>query len=130
MARHQGPIELATKIDNDKKIIHRSVSGELYTQRSLKLVRELAMAVNIHKDYNVLMDMLETKSKPEMIDLLRIASACTKLGSNFHNKIAFLIPNTEERTRFAELFKTCMEAQGFEFQQFFDYDTAVEWLSR
>ena len=44
-------------------------------------------------------------------------------------KIAFLIPDTIERNRFAMLFRTCMEAQGFAFKQFLDYDTAMAWLS-
>ena len=117
------------KIDNERKIIQRTVTGDLYTERSLKLVREQAFSVSIHKDYNILMDMRETETKPEMLDLIQIASECAKLKSDFNNKIAFLIPNTEERVRFAQLFKSCMEAQGFEFKQFFDYDSAMDWLS-
>jgi len=117
------------KIDIEKKIIHRTVAGDLYTARSLKLVRELGMAVNTYKGYNVLLDMRETATEPEMLDLMQIASACAKLGSDFDNKIAFLIPNTEERIRFAQLFKSCMEAQGFEFRQYFDYEAAMVWLS-
>jgi hypothetical protein len=120
---------LGTRIDKDKKIIERSVAGDLYTERSLKLVRELAVAVNSHKDYNVLMDMRETETKPEMLDLMQIASVCARLRSDFDRKIAFLIPKTEERMRFAQLFKACMEAQGFEFRQFFDRAKAMAWLS-
>lgn len=122
-------MNLNFEINTDKKIIHRTVAGDLYTERSLKLVRELATAVNARKGYNVLMDMRETETKPEMLDLMQIASVCARLGSNFDRKIAFLIPNTEERIRFAQLFKVCMEAQGFKFRQFFDYETAVKWLS-
>ena len=36
---------MGVKIDQGKKIIERTVSGGLYTERSLKLVRELALAV-------------------------------------------------------------------------------------
>ena len=117
------------KIDKDRKIIERSVSGGLYTERSLRLVRELAIAVNTHKGYNVLMDMRETETKPEMLDLMQIASECVKLGSDFDCKTAFLIPNMEERIRFAPLFKACMEAQGFEFRQFFERTAAEKWLT-
>ncbi len=120
---------LDIKIDDDNKIIHRTVVGGLYTERSLKLVRELAWSVSTHKSYNILMDMRETETKPEMLDLMQIASTCATLRSNFDNKIAFLIPNSEERVRFAQLFKSCMEAQGFRFKQFFDYDAAIEWLT-
>lgn len=117
------------KIDHDKKIIGKTVIGDLYTERSLKLVRELAVSANIHKGYNILMDMIETETQPEMLDLMEIASECAKLGFDFNNKIDFLIPNMEERVRFAQLFKSCMETQGFKFMQFFEYDTAMKWLS-
>jgi hypothetical protein len=64
-----------------------------------------------------------------MLDLMKISSACAKLRSDFNAKVAILIPNTEERIRFAQLFKTCMEAQGFRFRQFFDREAALKWLS-
>ena len=117
------------EIDENNKIIQRTVIGELYTERSLSLVRELALSLLTHKGYNVLMDMRETETRPEMLDLMAIASECAKLRSGFNRKIAFLIPDTEERVRFAQLFKACMEAQGFRFRQFFDREAALEWLS-
>jgi hypothetical protein len=117
------------EIDKDRKIIQRTATGDLYTERSLELVRELAMSLNTHRGYNVLMDMRETGTKPEMLDLMGIASACAKLRSDPDTKIAFLIPNTEERVQFAQLFKACMEAQGFRFRQFFDRDAAMKWLT-
>jgi hypothetical protein len=118
------------EIDEDRKIIQRTVTGNLFTERSLKLVRELATILNSHSGYNVLMDMRETKSKPERLDLMQIASACAKLSPGLDIKIAFLIPDTEERVRFAQLFKDCMESQGFQFRQFFERDAALEWLTK
>ncbi len=117
------------KINNDRKIIEKTETGDMFTERSLSWVKELAFAVQLNHGYNVLMDLRETTVKPEMLDLMQIASACTKLRSNFDSKIAFLIPNTEERVRFSQLFKSCMEAQGFRFRQFFDRETALEWLT-
>jgi len=122
-------MKLDIKIDNDNMIIEKTVSGELYTERSLELVRELALGLNTHKGYHVLMDMRDTVTQPEMLDLMSIASTCAKLSPGFNPKIAFLIPDTEERGRFAQLFKACMETQGLEFQQFFDRETAMEWLT-
>jgi hypothetical protein len=116
-------------IDKDKKIIHRTETGEMYTARSLTWVRELALALKFHEGYNILMDLRETETQPEMLDLMAIASECAKLKSDFNNKIAFLIPNTEERVKFATLFKACMETQGFRFKQFFDHATAMAWLT-
>ena len=115
-------------VDDEKKIIRKTVTGELYTERSLRLVREIAIAANTHRDYNILMDMYDTVTRPEMLDLMEIATECAKLRSDFSNRIAFLIPETPERLRFAELFKACMEAQGFKFRQFVDQDAAMAWL--
>jgi len=117
-------------IDDDHKLIQRTVTGDLHTERSLELVRELAMVVNTHRGYHVLLNMRETETKPEMLDLMQIASECAKLRSDFNARIAILIPNAPERVRFAQLFKTCMEAQGFRFRQFFDRKSAVDWLTK
>jgi len=121
---------LEIKIDNDNMIIEKTETGEMFTERSLSWVKELAFAVQLNPGYNVLMDLRETTVKPEMLDLMQIASACRKLRSNFDSKIAFLIPNTEERVRFSQLFKSCMEAQDFRFRHFFDREAALEWLTK
>jgi len=88
------------KIDKDKMIIEKTETGEMFTERSLSWVRKFACAVKLNPGCNVLMVLRETTVKPEMLDLMQIASACTKLRSNFDSKIAFLRPNTEERVRF------------------------------
>ena len=121
---------MATKIeiDNDYKIIRRAVSGVLHTDRAIKLVRELSMAAELQKDYGILMDLRESVTAPEMTDLMAIMSAWSRLADDFDNKIAVILSKDEEHTRFAQLFKTYMEAQGIEFRQLFDYDSAIEWL--
>ena len=116
------------KIDHEGRIIRKTVGGELYTERSLKLVREIALVVNAHRGYNIMIDLRGTVTHPEMIDLMVIAAECTKLRSDFNRRIAFLIPDTEERRRFAHLFRACMEAQGFTFRQFYGEDAALAWL--
>ncbi len=116
------------KIYEDQKVILRTVTGELVTARSLKLVKELAVAIKLNQGYNILIDLRETETRPETLDLMEIATACSRYRHGFKGKIAFLIPDTKERIRVAKLFRTCMEAQGFEFTQFFDFDLAMEWL--
>jgi hypothetical protein len=122
---------MATKINinSDQKIIKRVVSGVLYTDRAIKLVHELSMAAELQKDYGILMDLRESVTAPEMTDLMAIMSMWSHFARDFDNKIAFILSKDEEHTRFAKLLKTCMEAQGFNFRQLFDYDTAIEWLT-
>lgn len=116
-------------IDKDRKIVHRTVTGEIDTAQTLKLVQNVAIAVNHNPGYNILVDIRDTTFYPEMLDLLEIATACSKHLIGFSRKIAFLIPDTEQRRLVAKIFRICMEAEGFEFKQFFDYDAAIEWLS-
>jgi hypothetical protein len=117
------------QIDHSAKIIQQTVSGELHTERSLRLVREVAMTASLNRGYSVLMDLRDTTTGPAMLDLMAIASACAQLSHGFGSKIAFLIPDTPERLRFAQLFKSCMESKGFEFRQFFDHAAAMAWLT-
>ncbi len=116
-------------IDKDKKIVLRTVTGDIDTAQALKLVKDVAIAVNHNPGYNILVDIRDTTFYPEMLDLLDIATECSRQLIGFRRKIAFLIPDTEQRRLVAKIFRTCMEAEGFDFKQFFDYDAAMEWLS-
>ncbi len=116
------------RIHEDKKVIHRIVTGELYTARSIKLVRELAVAVKLNRGYGILMDLHDTVTRPETLDLLEIATECYRNKYDFKGGIAFIIPDTEERHRAAKIFKHLMEAKGFKFRQFSDFDAAMHWL--
>lgn len=117
------------KIDKDNKIIQGTESDLSNTDRCIKLAQELSLAANRHKGFNILMDLRKTVTGPEMHDLMAITSACSRLRNGFDNKIAFLIPNTEERVQYAKLFRSCMKIQGFRLKHFFDRETAMEWFS-
>ncbi|MDJ0666088.1 MAG: hypothetical protein QNJ61_02395 [Desulfobacterales bacterium] len=115
-------------IDIDKKIILRTLTGEIDTGQALKLVQNVAKAVNLHPGYHILVDIRDTTFHPEMIDLLDIAAECSRQLIGFSRKIAFLIPDTEQRKLIAKMFKSFMDTEGFAFKQFIDYDRAAEWL--
>lgn len=121
---------MAKRINNDLKVIKRSVSGVLQTDQAIKMVRELSMAAKLQKGNNFLLDLRGTVIGPEMIDLMAITSAFSKQLSTFDDKIALIVTSAEGSFRFAQLFKACLVAQGFDFKYFYDYNTAVEWLSK
>lgn len=100
------------KIDKDNKIIEKTVTGQLTPERSMMVIYEIATVVNMHKDYGILIDIRDTDPITEMSDMMSLASEISKHGTGFTNKIAFLVPTTEERTRTIELWKTCMQAMG------------------
>ena len=116
-------------IDHDRKVIIRSLSGEIDPKQVLLLINELALSVAQYQSHHILVDIRDTTFEPEMGDLLEIATECSRRLANYNRKIAFLIPDTEQRRKVAKVFKACMETQGFQFNQFFDYEAAIAWLA-
>jgi len=110
-------------------IIRMTESGELDLDRSISIVRELATEANYHKDHNVILDLRETHVNARMGDIIQVSMEFASYHKVFRNKIAVIIPNTEERLQLAKRFKTCMDLQGFQFEQFTDFESAIEWLS-
>lgn len=110
-------------------IIRMTQSGELDLERSLKIVRDLATEANYHKDHNVILDLRETSVNASMADIIEISMEFASYHQVFKNKIAVIIPDNEERLIVAKRFKTCMDMQGFQFEQFTDFEQTIEWLS-
>jgi hypothetical protein len=108
--------------------IQKTETGELDCTRSIDLIHELSVAIKFHKDQHILVDLREANVQTDIEDLMAFAAECAKYKSDFDQKIAILIPNTEERIAAAKRFRSCMDVQGFLLKQFFDYDTAIEWL--
>ena len=110
-------------------IIRMTESGKLDLDRSIGIVRKLATEANFHKDHNIILDLRETSINASMGDLIQISMEFAIYHKVFKNKIAVLIPNTKERLKIARRFKTCMELQGFQFEQFTDFEAAIEWIA-
>jgi len=121
---------MATKIGKDLKIIKRTSSGVLQTDQAVEPVRELSMAAKLQRGNNFLLDLRGTVIGPEMIDSMATTSGFSTRLSISDDKIALIITCAEGSFRFAKRFKACLAAQGFDFNHFYSYDTAVEWLSR
>ncbi len=104
-------------------------SGMLDLDRSISIIRKLATEANYHKDINILIDFRETELHASHRDMIQISLEFARYHKVFQNKIAVLIPNTEDRLQIASLLKTSMDFQGFEFNQFFDFEKAIKWLA-
>lgn len=116
-------------IDRDNKIIQSKLTGEINTDQAINLIHNISIAVKLNQDYDILVDNHKTTFKPGIVDLLEIASECSEKLIGFNRKIVFLIPKTEHRKHVAALFRSCMEIKGFNVNQFFDCDAAMEWLT-
>ena len=121
-----------TKIYKVKDFIRKTETGDIDLERSIKIVRELAAASGLRSNHNILIDLRETTVSPaaSIEDLMKVALEFGSYVSNFKNKIANIIPGDQERMEIASHFKSCMVFQGFEYEIFTDYESAIEWLSQ
>ena len=119
------------KIYKVKDFIRKTETGTIDLERSIKIVRELAMTAGTHTDHNILIDLRETTvSEARIEDIMKIALEFGTYISSFKNKIANIIPDDPKRMIIANRFKACMDIQGFEYEIFTDYESAIEWLSK
>lgn len=119
------------KIYRMKDFIRKNESGLLDRDRSRRLVREVATASSFCEDCHILVDLRKTglRTSSSLADLMELALEFATLLPDFHNKIATLIPDDQERIDTAKRFEACMTVQGFSYEAFTDYEDAIEWLS-
>ena len=113
-----------------KDFIKVTKTGEIDLDRSREMIREIAAAAAHYDDHNILFDLRETVvTTASMGDLLQLAMDMALHKSLFQKKIANVIPDDDERLLIAENFKACLVIQGFEYDYFTDFESAIEWLS-
>lgn len=119
------------KIYKVNDFIRKTETGNIDLERSKKIVRELAMAAGLHANHNILVDLRETtvSAAASIEDVMKVALEFGSFVSSFKNKIANIIPDDPKRMIIANRFKACMDIQGFEYELFTDYESAIEWLS-
>jgi hypothetical protein len=120
------------KIYKVNDFIRKTETGNIDLERSKKIVRELAMAAGLHANHNILVDLRETtvSAAASIEDTMKVALEFGTYISSFKNKIANIIPDDPKRMIIANRFKACMDIQGFEYELFTDYESAIEWLSK
>ena len=117
------------KIYKTKDFIRRTEKGEINMQKSLNAVADLAAKSKLHNDVNILIDVRDTETTLDLENVLKVAFEFGNYKECFRNKIAGVIPNTQERIDRAIFFKVGMESGGFLFDFFTDFEKAIEWLS-
>jgi len=127
----EGKMLSGIKIYKVNDFIRKTETGNIDLERSKKIVRELAMAAGLHSGHNILVDLRETtvSADASIEDILKVALEFGSYVSSFKNKIANIIPDDPKRMVIANRFKACMDIQGFEYEIFTDYESAIEWLS-
>ena len=120
------------KVYKVKDFIRKTQTGNIDLNRSKQIVRELADAAGSRTDHNILVDLRETtvSAAASIEDIMKVAFEFGSYVSPFKNKIANIVPDDPERLIIANRFKACMDIQGFEYEIFTDYESAIEWLSQ
>jgi hypothetical protein len=122
-------VSIGIKVYQTRDFIRKNTRGTIDLERSLEEVRRLALAADHFKGHNILLDLRETVVDGDRADTLRVAAAFAHYFKSFRNKIAVIIPDTEERMAKAEFMRTCMHLQGFQWEFFMAYEDAIDWLS-
>ena len=118
------------KVYKVKDFVRTTQTGNVDIKRSKEIVIDLANAAGSHADHNILIDMRETTvSVSNIVDILEVAREFGSSVSSFKNKMANIVPDDHERMVIAHRFKACMDMQGFEYEIFNNYESAIEWLS-
>ena len=118
------------QINEDQRTILIKVTEDLNTNRICKLIDQIALSIKLYHGCSILVDIRDNTFQSGMTELLEAAATCAKRLAGYQHKMAILIPDTEEQVKMARIFKTCMDVKGFNFQDFINYDDAMEWLGR
>ena len=122
-------MSIGIKVYQTRDFVRKNAQGTIDLERSLEEVRQLAQATHYFQDHNILLDLRETVVDGDRADTLRVAAAFAQYFKSFRNKIAVIIPDSEERMAKAEFMRTCMHLQGFQWEFFMAYEDAIDWLS-
>jgi hypothetical protein len=119
------------KVYKVKDFIRLNESGEIDFDRSIQMVRDLAVAASFYAGHNILVDLRETTivGESNMGLVLQVALEMARYESAFKGKIANVVPDDEKRLSLAKQFEASLHLQGFDYRVFTSFEAAIDWLS-
>ena len=119
------------KIYKIKDFIRLNESGEIDFDRSMQIIRELAVTASFYAGHNILVDLRETTivGESNMGDILQLALEMARYKSAFSGKIANVVPDDEKRLAIAKQFEASLSVKGFSYKLFTGFEDAINWLS-
>ena len=117
------------KIYQVKDFIKTVEEGKIDVERSLDIVATLAVAAEFHKNLNIVIDIRKLTNALNFDELLKVSIEFAHYKNSFHNKIALIIADNQERIKRAEFVKANLKSQDFVFEYFTDYEKAIDWVS-
>ncbi len=117
------------KIYQIKDFIKTVEEGKIDVERSLDIVATLAVAAEFHENLNIVIDIRKLTNALKFPELLKVSIEFAYYKKSFHNKIALIIADNQERIKRAELVKANLKFHDFEFEYFTEYEKAIDWVS-
>ena len=108
--------------------IKSTPSGDLDMNASEQGLKEIASTGTDLRDYNILIDLREVKSRLSSPDIYVLASRLAKYGETFRRKTAVLARGDEDFDQ-ARFFENIARKQGFNVKAFTVFEDAIIWLS-
>jgi hypothetical protein len=118
-------------IDKQHKIISGVVSGPLHRDILLNLLAQLRVISANNTGCNLLFDLSRTSLKSSQMDLYRVidvVSAIVDLKEQLGEKIAHVVPDSNDRVEHAEDIGSVAMIRGLNYKVFTDKDQAWKWL--
>ena len=118
------------RLYRSEDLLRQTSDGETDIERSKKAVAELAADASLRSDLSLLVDLRDTTGAPlGERELLSLGREFGRHKDAFSNKLAFLVPDLEQRVANANFIKACADIVGIELRAFVDADSALNWLS-
>jgi DNA-binding NarL/FixJ family response regulator len=109
--------------------IKSTPTGDLDINASELGLKEIAVAGDDLREYTILIDLRDVKSRLSSADIYVLASKLAKYGETFRRKTAVLARADKDIDQ-AKFFEIAAHNQGFNVRAFTDFEDAIIWLSR
>ena len=104
-----------------------TADGIINLTTSRKLLADIAKAEHDPVDYELLVDLRDTKNQLVIVDIYDLAAELCQYGNTFRRKVALLVlPGVN--FDHAKFFETCSQNRGFSVNAFTDYEKAIHWI--
>jgi len=124
----RSPANLKLQIIKAGDFIKSTPTGDLDKAASKEGLAEIAALGADLKDYTVLIDLREVKSRLSSTDVFELASELAKYGETFRRRTAVLARADHDLDQ-ATFFEDVAQGRGFEVKAFTIFEEAIFWLS-
>lgn len=121
-------VEKEIYINND--FVGVAASGDVDPAKAITLARQYVNLACQYPRHNILVDLRGIKTSIDILNLMEIAQEVSESVPVFHNKIAHLTCDENERIRIAKQLESCMVLKGLTYKVFTDFNDATDWLSK